>query len=105
MTTRKSQPDEPSAEQLPADAPDDADDDLAPNQDLPDENPADEKGNRGKSAEAHANAPGQQRKDPNTYPDPENPPHTPRARRGVTAPSAHTSLRPWILGYRRAAWP
>jgi hypothetical protein len=76
VTTRKKgdeQPEEPTAEQLPAEDP--ADDPT-----VIDESPADEKGNRGKSEEAHANAPGQQKKDredPNTYPDPENPPHTP----------------------------
>lgn len=82
MTTRKSN--EPTAEQLPADqpAPDNslpADQPVVDNE-LPavDESPADEEGNRGKSAEAHAKAPGQVKKqDPNTYPDPENPPHTP----------------------------
>jgi hypothetical protein len=81
--TRKPQPDDPTAEQLPADQP--IEDDPEVNNDLPeepiDESPADEKGERGKSAEAHANAPGQQKKDervdPNTYPDPENPPRTP----------------------------
>ena len=87
MTTRKSSND-PTAEQLPADQPvadnELPDDQPEVNNDLPDtepidESPADEKGNRGKSEEAHANAPGQQKKreDPNTYPDPENPPHTP----------------------------
>jgi hypothetical protein len=83
VTTRKQQPDDPTAEQLPADQPIPEEGDPEINNDLPepiDESPADEQGNRGKSAEAHANAPGQQKKDrvdPNTYPDPENPPHTP----------------------------
>jgi hypothetical protein len=89
VTTRKSSND-PTAEQLPADQPvagqlpADQDDDLEINNDLPDtepidESPADEKGERGRSEEARANAPGQQKKreDPNTYPDPDNPPHTP----------------------------
>jgi hypothetical protein len=80
--TRKSQPNDPTAEQLPADQPVEVDEEI--NNDLPDtepidESPADEKGERGNSAEALANAPGQQKKrvDPNTYPDPDNPPHTP----------------------------
>ena len=89
MTTpRKRSATEPAtAEQdVPEDQP------VEPNQDLPesppypdqslpeapDESPADPQGNRGKSEEAHANAPGQQkRQDPNTYPDPDNPPRTP----------------------------
>jgi len=83
VTTRKNQPDDPTAEQLPADQPI-PEDDPEINNDLPDtepidESPADEQGNRGRSEEARANAPGQQKKreDPNTYPDPDNPPHTP----------------------------
>jgi hypothetical protein len=81
MTTRKrSGDDEPTAEQLPADAEEPTAEQLPA--EAPDESPADPEGNRGKSEEAHANAPGQQkrpqpREDPNTYPDPENPPHTP----------------------------
>ena len=84
MTTRKQSASDPTPDQtLPEEQPEDQP--VEPNQDLPDtepidESPADEKGERGKSAEAHANAPGQQKKDrvdPNTYQDPENPPHTP----------------------------
>lgn len=65
--------DQPEASQdLPGDQPE-------VNQDLPEEQPPKGSGaNRGKSEEARANAPGQQKKDdPNTYPDPENPPRVP----------------------------
>lgn len=54
------------------------DPDLEVNNDLPGEQPPrGPDNNRGRDEEARANAPGQQRKDPNTYPDPENPPRTP----------------------------
>lgn len=83
MTTRKTQPDDQPVE-VNNDLPDELDSgDFGPNQDLPeeadDETPTGTAKVRGKSEEAHARAPGQQkkRKDPNSYPDPKNLPHTP----------------------------
>ena len=73
--------DDPTAAQLPADEQPQPEDQPVVGNQLPEDQPPKGRGrNRGKDDEARAAAPGQEGKfegDPNTYPDPDEPPASP----------------------------